>query len=85
MNMTNTMLRESDYVRTADLPLAAFLAIWFPVEAIERQNGNKAYFLFLRNEELNQQIKSYWRGAAWCEPMAYFNSIKQLKSRIYAE
>jgi len=72
------------YFSSHDLPLVAFLSFWYPIESIDRTN-QKVEFVFLRNEELDRLIQNFWRRETQIEPLAYFNQIKIIKSRIYGQ
>ncbi len=83
--MTNLKLTTTDYYSTSDLALVAAISLYFPLEAIDRQNPHKALFLFKRQEQLDQLIESYWRGELQVEPQNYFNQLKNIKARLYSE
>ena len=83
--MTTQILEEKDFYRTADLSLAAVICLFHPLEAIERKNSRKAYFLFKRSGELDTLIEVYWRGESRVEPQAYFNALRVIKTRLYGE
>lgn len=80
--MTLEELHENEIYRTTDLSCAAAIALWFPPESIDRSNPSKAEFIFLRNQQLNQLLESFWKGELQVEATSYFNSIKLLKNRI---
>lgn len=82
MNIGSKNIKE---IRTADLALAAAISLFYPVEAIDRQNPKKAQFIFKRNEDLDALIESYWRGELTVEPQAYFNQLRVIKARLYGE
>lgn len=83
--MTQENLKLNDYYSTSDLALATTLSLFYPIEAIDRQDPHKAQFLFKRNEELNQLIEAYWRGELKVNPATYFNQLKIIKARLYEE
>lgn len=68
---------------TSDLALAAVLSLTYPIEAIDKQNPQKAQFLFKRDTQFDQIVESYWRRELKIEPQAYFNQIRYLKTRLY--
>lgn len=68
---------------TSDLALAAALSLFYPLEAIDRRNPQKAEFLFKRDEQLDKLIETYWRGEMRVSPQAYFYQLKLIKSRLY--
>lgn len=78
-------LSTNDYYESSDLALSAFLSMWYPLEAIDRTNPQKAKFIFKRDEQLDKLIESYWHGQAQVNPIVYFNSLKNVKARLYEE
>ena len=85
MTMTKEILKEKDFYRTADLALATAVFLFYPLEAIDKQNPRKAQFLFKRESQLDELIESYWRGELKVEPQAYFNALRIIKARLYGE
>jgi len=83
--MTTEILKKKDFYRTADLALATAISLFYPIEAIDRQNPRKAQFLFKREGGLDELIESYWRGELKVEPQAYFNQLRIIKARLYGE
>lgn len=84
MNMKHGEAPSNSY-STSDLALATTISLFYPVEALDRQNPHKAQFLFKRNEELDQLIEAYWKGELKVNPAAYFQQLKIIKSRLYGE
>jgi len=83
--MTTKIPKQKNIYRTSDLALAATISISYPIQAIDRvTNFSKAYFLFRRAKELEQLIEKYWRQELRVEPQAYFNQLKIIKARLYA-
>ena len=76
---------QNDYYETSDFPLAVTLALWYPLESIDKTKPHKAQFIFKREKNLDQFIESYWRGEFQVEPIAFFQQMKLIKSRLYAE
>jgi len=81
--MTIKILKEKDFYRTSDLALAATISLFYPIEAIDKQNPRKAYFIFKREEGLDKLIEKYWRGELRVEPKMFFNQLRVLKARLY--
>lgn len=69
--------------KTSDLPLAAFIALSYPVERIEQLNPKRSEFIFKSDENLNKLVSDYLGGVAKVEPYKFYLSIKTLKGRIY--
>lgn len=82
MNMNSTNLSEA---RISDFGLvAALLTGGFTTVRTERE-GNRLFFVFVRNNELQKAMSSYWAGTLLVSALQYFETTKGLKSRIYSE
>jgi len=79
------ILKQNDFYNTSDLALATIISLYYPLEVINRQNPNKAEFVFKRDDSLDKLIESYWRGELKVEPQMYFNQLKIIKARLYGE
>lgn len=80
--MNNSILGTNDYLTSHDLPLVAFISMWYPIESIDK-SMSRAEFVFKRNDDLDKLVQSYWKREIQVEPLAYFNQIKVIKSRLY--
>ena len=85
IKMTQQELDANDYYSTTDLALAAAISLQFPIEAVDKTNPHKALFLFKRDEHLDQLIEIFWKKELRVDPLTYFNQLKTIKSRLYAE
>jgi len=65
------------------LALATTLSLFYPIEAIDKQNPRKAYFVFKREEGLDELIEKYWKGELRIEPKTFFNQLRVIKARLY--
>lgn len=83
MYMSN-VLTENLY-RVSDFPLAVSLAVWLPVEGIDKGDTQRAYFLFQRSDELNKLVDTYRKRQLRIEPQEFFLRSKELKALLYAE
>jgi len=81
----NGYVTTSHTFRTSDLPLAATLALFWPVEDLDRSDDRRVCFLFAHSPELDEAVQSYHRRAMQVEPLAFFHAIKGLKSRLYGD
>lgn len=68
---------------TTDLNVAAYLALRFRLETLDRSNPRKVRFTFQDSEELQKAIVEYWNNEATVSPMALLSSVKNLKHRLY--
>lgn len=78
---------ENNYYKTADLALVAVLLLFIPdsLEVVDRGNPRKVLFCFGKSPDLDSLVKQYWSRELQVEPQAFFNELKQVKVRIYAE
>ncbi|GIW69346.1 MAG: hypothetical protein KatS3mg101_0093 [Patescibacteria group bacterium] len=81
--MTQQELNEN-YYQTSDLSLATTLSLFCPIENIERSNPRKAVFLFRKTPELEKLVDQYFRNEIKISPQVYFNQLRVIKARLYA-
>ena len=75
----------NELFRTSDLPLSsALLCLGFCLDSVEKSYP-KSMFIFKRSDELDEAIQSFWASTLRLEPKAYFNCVKEVKSRLYSE
>lgn len=78
------ILKENDFFKSSDLSLIATLQLYdYQIEAMDRSNSDKIVFSIQRNEELDRLIQAFWSRGLSVEPLAYFESLKNIKARIY--
>jgi hypothetical protein len=75
----------SDTYVTRDLALATTISLQFPIQDIDRSNPRKAVFVFLRSPELEDLVEGYFRNELKISPQTFFNQLRDIKSRLYAE
>lgn len=83
--MTTKILQSKDFYRTADLALAAAISIFVPLEAVDKTDSRRAYFIFPQSEELDELVAAFWRKELKVEPQAYFDQLRAIKTRLYAQ
>jgi len=77
-------LEENRFFKTSDLSLIATLQLYgYQIESIDRGNSEKLVFAIKYNDELDNLIKSFWSRSLSVEPLSYFESLKNIKARIY--
>lgn len=80
----NQQLNEH-YYQTSDLSLATTLSLFAPIEEIDRStNPRKALFIFRKTPELEKLIDQYFRNEIKISPQTYFNQLRVVKARLYA-
>lgn len=75
----------NQFFESSDLALAAYLSALFPIESVDKSNPRKAIFLFKQTQELDKEVRAYWRGETRVEPRTYFDELRRIKSRLYAD
>jgi hypothetical protein len=83
--MRKDYLPETDFYRTSDLPLATVLSLYYPLEAVDKTNSRRAFFIFKRDTKLDEIIEKYYRRELKVEPATFFERLAFIKSRLYAE
>ncbi len=74
----------AQYFKTSDLLITSYLIYsGYTLEQIDRANKSKAVFCVLRDKNIDQIIEDYWQKKLLVEPIAFFNTIKEIKSRLY--
>lgn len=77
-------MNQSDHFETSDLALASTLFYFgLPIEAMDYSSKSRVVFLFERSNGLDEIIQGFWAHELKVDPLAYFNSVKEVKSRIY--
>lgn len=73
--------------KTFDMALAsALVAYGFGITNIERtQYGGKVSFIFDHRDGLDETIQTYWADELKINPRTYFDAMKHIKTRMYAE
>ena len=84
--MTITMNQQLDehYYQTSDLSLATTISLFQPIEKIDRSNPRKSVFCFQKTPELEKLIDEYFRNEIKVSPQVYFNQLRAVKARLYA-
>ncbi len=78
------LLPENDYFKSSDISLVSALSCYgYQIEAINKQNPSKAVFLIKRDEKLDDLVQLYFTHQLSVEPSAYFNFLKEIKTRLY--
>ena len=73
-----------NYYQTSDLSLATTISLWCPIEGIDRSNPRKAMFIFRKTPELEKLVNQYFRNEIKISPQTYFNQLRVVKARLYA-
>lgn len=78
------ILQKEKFFKTSDIALCAALSCCgYAIETVDRQNPRKATFLIRKDEKLEDFIQLYFTHQLKVEPLAFFNFLKEIKTRIY--
>jgi len=69
---------------SSDLALVTALSLFFPIVNINKENPRKAQFIFYSTDKLYKFIDDYWNKELRVEPRQYFDQLKAIKARLYA-
>jgi hypothetical protein len=67
---------------TSDLYLSAYLLVKGHELGFEKK-GKKTVFKFVKTPNLDENVNEYFVGKGQCEPLAFANSIKNLKNLLF--
>jgi hypothetical protein len=77
-------MQQTTLYSTNDLALAATLSLWVSLDSIDQSPETKrATFNFERSDLLNGLIEDYWHNKLQVEPQAFFNNLRNIKTRLY--
>ncbi len=80
----NKILNEKDFYKSSDISIITTLKYYgYQIEALDKQNPSKIYFLIERDEKLDELIRKYFLHELKVDPLAFLNCLKEVKSRIY--
>ena len=78
------LIKDSEHYRTDDLALATAIALYTPLEALDRHHAHGVQFMFRRSTYLDALLARYWRGQLIVEPQAYCKQLRVLLA-LYEE
>ncbi len=77
-------IKEKELFETTDISLANTIYYFGgKIEAINKANPSRAIFIFERSKELDILIQGFWSHSLHVDPLNYFNSLKEIKTRLY--
>ena len=68
---------------TNSLALATVLALWHPLQAVEKGSSKRVTFVFKHSSALEADIERFYRRELQVEPNEYYQELQTLKARIY--
>lgn len=69
---------------SSDLAIVATISLYCPIIKVDKTNPRKAQFIFERNSNLESVLNKYWNKELLIEPRVYFDQLKAIKARLYA-
>lgn len=78
------MEQNQNYYQTTSLALASAINIFNPLVSIDKTNPKESIFMFLFTDDLQTIINSFWDKTLTVTPLDYFQSIREIKSRLYS-
>lgn len=77
-------INQNQSFQTYDISLASFLIYaGFKLTKLDRFNPKKILFCFEHKEGIGQIVEEYFSGNCQVDPLEFFNTLKNLKNRIY--
>ena len=68
---------------TNNLALSAALALWHPLNEVEKGSSKRVTFVFKRSSALDTDIERFYNRDLPVEPNEYYQQLQVLKARIY--
>jgi len=78
------MTENQNYYQTSSLALASAINIFHPILKIDKTNLKESQFIFLVTDDLQTIIDSFWDKTLTVTPLDYFQSLREVKSRLYS-
>lgn len=77
-------IQDKESFETTDIALVSTLYYYgCKIEAINKKNPSRAIFILERSADLDRLIQGFWTHTLQVEPLAFFNSLKEIKTRLY--
>lgn len=74
------------YFSSSELSLcSALIVLGFTLHSLKKDTPQKTIFIFEKSKELDTTVNDFWQRKIRLEPLAYFETTRYLKSRIYGE
>ena len=70
---------------SSDLGCVTAISLFYQIWSIDKSNPQKAEFQFRRESGLDELVQSYWSNTLQVSPLAYFQQLKIIKSRLYEQ
>lgn len=81
-----SLLHENEYYQSSDLALVATLCCYgYRIETVDKNNPSRAIFYIPRDKGIDDLTQAYWAHKLQVDPLVYFASLKEAKSRLYGD
>lgn len=78
-------LKQHNNYQTSDLGFcAALVSANVPLVSMDKSMPRRVLFLFEQNAEITRMEADYWANRLPVDARTYFDTVKMLKTRIYA-
>lgn len=78
------LLKGEDYFESSDIAFCAALHCYgYQIEIIDTNNPSRAIFYIKRDKRLDEIKQAYFSHRLKVDPLTYFNTLKEIKTRIY--
>jgi hypothetical protein len=64
---------------------AALTSLGYELLTVDKENPNKALFLFKRENNIEEVLDKYWADQLEVKARRYFDSLKAVKNRLYSD
>ena len=80
-----SMLYENEYFESSNLSLVGTLCVFgAAIEGVNRNDGHRAIFYIKHEKGLERLVQAFYARELKVEPLAYYNALRDVKSRLYA-
>lgn len=76
---------DNHYITTHLDLSSALLTVGHDLTDIDKEDPNRAKFIFARNKNLDQAVEDYWPNELIVNARAFSDNQKMLKNRLYNE
>lgn len=78
-------IQNEQIYETSDLAIGATLhCLGYQLDHIEKGYSNRATFSFVVDDDIDEVIQDFWAHSLKVDPLSYFSSMKEMKTRMYS-
>ena len=79
------IINDNKSFSTEDVVLAAAIALYYPLEAVDRNDALHPQFVFRQDANLEELIEQYRCGELQVEPCAYTEQLHRMEARYFGD